>query len=451
MSSDIKISIIGAGSSFIVGLIHDLCLTPNLYGSNISLMDINEERLNSAYILCKRYSEEMNANFRLEKTTDRKRSLKDADFVITVALVDGPRRLSDGWKIAEKHGIKWEGSYHILYDEPFWLNYYQLRLFESITEDILETCPNAWHLLVSNPVLAGVTHLYRKYPNIKLIGLCHGFSEVYNIADILGLEREYFTFEVCGVNHFIWLTHAYFKGRDIFPIIDEWLESKAEEYWKVHPEGILGKKKMNLYKKFGVIPIGDTASITGASWPWWYHSDENTEKLRGSNPREWWQEYITYISNTPNRLKTISQDQSVKVTDACKLDLKRPTGESMVPIIESIACDIPRVFIVNIQNDGEYVPGIPKDFEVEIPALVSKRGVQGIRTKGLPKPIIAYILRDRVATVELELEAFNKGSRDLLLQLLLTDRWVTSEEQANRILEDIFALPYHKELREHYK
>ena len=47
--SDIKISIIGAGGSFTVGLIHDLCLTPNLYGSTISLMDINEERLNSAY------------------------------------------------------------------------------------------------------------------------------------------------------------------------------------------------------------------------------------------------------------------------------------------------------------------------------------------------------------------------------------------------------------------
>ncbi len=77
---------------------------------------------------------------------------------------------------------------------------------------MLEICPNAWHLLVSNPVLAGTTHLYRKYPNIKLVGLCHGFAGVYEIADVLGLEREYMTFEIAGVNHFIWLTHAYYKG-----------------------------------------------------------------------------------------------------------------------------------------------------------------------------------------------------------------------------------------------
>ena len=120
--NNVKISIIGAGGSFTVGLIHDLCLTPNLYGSIISLMDINEDRLNWAYNICERYIKEMEANFKIEKTTDRRESLKGADFVITTALIDGPRRLRDGWTIAEKHGIKWGGSYHILYDEPFWLN-----------------------------------------------------------------------------------------------------------------------------------------------------------------------------------------------------------------------------------------------------------------------------------------------------------------------------------------
>ncbi len=449
--SDIKISIIGAGGSFTVGLIHDLCLTPNLYGCAVSLMDINEERLNSAYNICKRYIEEIGASFKIEKTTDRRKSLRGADFVITTALTDGPRRLREGWTIAEKHGVKWGGSYHILYDEPFWLNYYQLKLFESITEDIFEICPDAWHLLVSNPVLASTTHLYRKYPDIKLVGLCHGFAGVYEIADVLGLEKEHMTFEIAGVNHFIWLTHAYYKGQDIFLMIEEWLKTQAEEYWKSHPEGTLGKKKMDLYHKLGAIPIGDTASITGASWPWWYHSDKSVEEQWGTDSREWWWKYVDHISDTPNRLKAVAGNQSIKISEAFQLDTKQPTGEPMVPIIESISCDIPRIIIVNIQNDGEYVPGIPRDFEVEIPALVSKGGIEGIKTKGLPKPIIAHILRDRVAPVEIELEAYNRGSRDLLVQLVLMDKWITSEKQANELIDDIFALPYHKELREHYK
>ena len=58
----------------------------------------------------------------------------------------------------------------------------------------------------------------------------------------------------------------------------------------------------------------------------------------------------------------------------------------MVPIVESITCDIPRVIIGNIRNSGDFVPGIPRDFEVEIPTLVSRRGIQGIQTRGLPRP-----------------------------------------------------------------
>ena len=42
----IKIAIIGAGSSqFSGGIIRDICVTPNLHGIKITLMDIDEKRL----------------------------------------------------------------------------------------------------------------------------------------------------------------------------------------------------------------------------------------------------------------------------------------------------------------------------------------------------------------------------------------------------------------------
>ena len=122
----------------------------------------------------------------------------------------------------------------------------------------------------------------------------------------------------------------------------------------------------------------------------------------------------------------------------------------MVSILESIACDIPRVLQVNILNRGSYVPGIPQDFEVEIPALCSKRGVEGIQTDGLPAALLAHTLRDRVACVGVELEAYQKGSKEMLLQLILMDPWTRSESQAKALLEDILALPYHAEMRAHY-
>ncbi|MEM0121684.1 MAG: alpha-glucosidase/alpha-galactosidase, partial [Thermoprotei archaeon] len=44
--TSVKIAVIGAGSvAWSATLIRDLCMTPDLRGSTVSLMDINEERL----------------------------------------------------------------------------------------------------------------------------------------------------------------------------------------------------------------------------------------------------------------------------------------------------------------------------------------------------------------------------------------------------------------------
>jgi alpha-galactosidase len=124
-----------------------------------------------------------------------------------------------------------------------------------------EICPDAWHLLVGNPVLAGVTFMGRKYPEHKVVGLCHGHGGIYHLARELGLEREKITFEVPGVNHFIWLTKFYHEGEDAFPLIDRWIAEKAPAYWAEcgNSDG-LGPKAIDLYQRFGVFPIGTRAA-----------------------------------------------------------------------------------------------------------------------------------------------------------------------------------------------
>lgn len=455
--ANIKIAVIGAGGCFVVGLIHDICVTPSLHQSTISFMDINPERLDNSYELCKRYCAEFGVNLKIEKTLDRRAALAGADFVVTIALVDGPRRLSEGWRIARELGYKWPGSYHILYDEPFWLNFYQLRLFEDITRDMLELCPQAWHLLVSNPVLAATTWLQRKYPRCRMVGLCHGFAAAYAIPKGLGLPEGKFDFEIAGVNHFVWLTRATHEGRDIFPLLQQWLTREARAYWdRKEPRAWyscsdpLCPKAMDLFRQLGVIPIGDTANWTGASWPWWYHSDPEVEKFWQTESEAPWFEYVKYIKNTPRRYQEMVADKSRKIADEFKLG-SNPSGEPMIPIMEAITQDRSRVIIVNMLNREEYVEGIPRDFEVEIPAMVSRRGIQGLKTTPLPRPMLAHILRDRVAPVEMELSAYEQGRRALLRQLILMDKWTRDLQHADDLIDAIFALPYHAELREHYQ
>lgn len=448
-----KISIIGAGSAvFSLSMIRDMCLTPNLQGSTVTFMDVNEERLDAAYGLCQRYADQVGIELNLHKTTDRREALRGAEFVVNTALVSGHRAMQDGWEIARKHGYRFGGSYHVVHDEAFWINFYQFRFFEDVVEDILEICPDAWHLLVANPVLAGVTHLSRQYPHHKLVGLCHGYNGVYHLASVLGLDRDRVTFELPGVNHFIWLTHLYHDGQDAMALIDRWIENEAPRYWETcHPCDGMGPKAVDLYQRFGAFPIGDTGNPGGGTWPWWYHVDDATEKRWREDPTEWWHGDRGYFQGTAAQVAEIARiaaDESIRVTDHFP---PRMSGESMVPIIESIACDVPRVHIVNIPNSGDFVPGVPRDFEVEVPALVSKRGIQGIQTGGLPPALISYILHDRVAPVNIELEAYEAGSKQLLLQLILMDPWTRSEQQARGLLQDILDLPYHQEMREHYR
>ncbi len=445
-----QISIIGAGSAvFSLSLIRDICLTPNLRGSTVTFMDIDAGRLDAAFRLCQRYAGEIGIELDLRKTLDRREALVGAEFVINTALVSGHRAMKDGWEIARRHGYRFGGSYHIMHDEAFWINFYQLRLFEDVVEDMLELCPDAWHLLVANPVLAGVTYLARKYPEHNLVGLCHGYGGVYHLAEALGLERDHITFELPGVNHFIWLTHLYHNGEDAFPLIDRWIQEQAPQYWETCPPSDgLGPKAVDLYRKFGAFPIGDTCNPGGGTWPWWYHADAETERRWKEDPDAWW--YQGYFPHTAQRVAEaarLAADESARLTDYFP---PKPSGETMVPLIEAIACDIPRVLIVNILNDGDFVPGVPRDFQVEVPALVSKRGIQGIQTNGLPPELVAYIFRDRIAPVELELEAYETGSRELLFQLIMMDPWSRSEKQALGLLDEILALPYHEEMREHY-
>ncbi len=444
----VKISIIGAGSAvFSLSIIRDICLTPNLRGSTISFMDVNQERLDAAHLLCMRFADEVGSALRLEKTTDRREALKEADFVINTALIGGHERLRTGWEIARKHGYRFGGSLHIMHDEPFWVNFYQLQLFESVIEDMLEICPNAWYVQSANPVMGGITHLARKYPEARIVGLCHGYAEVYEIARILGLEeREHLTFEIPGVNHFIWLTKAYYKGQDVFPMLDKWIETQAER--AKHTGDSLDPKQLDLYRRFGALPIGDTGTDGGGSWGWWYHTDAATEERWQENPERWWSKYFNVTEQEVENIKRISENTSERVTEHYPPQMSH---ESIIPLIESIACDIPRVMIVNVQNKGEYAPGIPRNFSAEIPALVSMRGIDGIQTDGLPAGVLAYALRDCVAPWNLELAAYTSHSKQMLLDLILMDHWTRSEEQANALLEDILALPEHAPMREYYR
>ena len=78
-----KIAIIGAGSLiFTYRLIGDILSFPELENSTLSLMDIDEERLQLITQVAGKMVEQEGWQARIESTLDRREALEDADYVI---------------------------------------------------------------------------------------------------------------------------------------------------------------------------------------------------------------------------------------------------------------------------------------------------------------------------------------------------------------------------------
>jgi len=102
-----------------------------------------------------------------------------------------------------------------------------------------------------------------------------------------------------------------------------------------------------------------------------------------------------------------------------------------------------------VPNRGA-LEGVRDDVVVEVPAIVSGQGVQPLHM-ALPKHLTLHILRTRILTMELGLEAFLTGSRQVLLNTILSDHKTRSYEQAQKIMQALLALPFNETLRKHFK
>jgi alpha-galactosidase len=436
-----RISIIGGGSGqFSLGIVRDLCAIEGLHGSTVSFMDINAERLEAVHDVATRFARERGVDLTFERTTDRRASLEGADFVINSAMVVGWDKRTVSQEVARRHGYRRAvqlGSQH------------QFDLFLSVIRDMEDVCPDAWYIQSANPVFDGCTLITRK-SKIKTVGLCHGFhGGIRKIAKVLGLDAEGMSAEAFGVNHSIWLTKLWHRGRDVYPLLDEWIETKAPAYW-ASPEcdisDHMGPKAVDVYRRLGLYPIGDTVTPGGGSYFRWYHADKETELRWQEDPEAWFDRHVHRVSGRVDDVARLHADPSARVTDVFS---PQPTYETNVTIVDAIANDRPAVFQVNVPNDG-CIPGIADDVVVEIPALVSARGIQGIRTGDLPRRITTHV-QEKIIQMERNLEAFESRDPNALLELVLANPHTRTIEQARAVLDDLLALPFNRQVAEYYR
>ncbi len=463
--ASVKISIIGAGSAiFSVRLTSDICKTKSLSGSVVTLMDVDEKRLDAAYELASRYAKDMKADVHFKKTMDLKDALTGADFVINTALVGGHDFLEKMRKIGEKHGY-YRGidsqEFNMVSDYYTLTNWNQLSYFLKIANMMEELSPNAWLLQAANPVFEGTTLISRN-SKIKMVGFCHGHYAVNNIIDALGLEKEKVDWQIAGFNHAIWLTRFQYNGNDAYPLLDEWIKKNPNGKSPKTPfDDQLSPVAIDNYRFYGRMPIGDTVRNTG----WRYHYDLETKKRWYGEPWggadselgwKWYEDRLIEITTlTSKAAEVLKKDENMTLSDVLSAnssmiprdfaeevenfyDPNTMSGEQHIPFIDAIVNNHTNRFVVNVLNNG-VIPNIPDDVAVEIPAKVDKDGIHPEEiSPSLPPRIVKWYLYPRMMRMEWALEAFEKKDPDLIVEILLRDPRTRSYEQAKGVVEDLF-------------
>jgi alpha-galactosidase/6-phospho-beta-glucosidase family protein len=216
----------------------------------------------------------------------------------------------------------------------------------------------------------------------------------------------------------------------------------------------MSRAAVHQYRLYGLFPVGDTVRKGG----WWYHTDLETKKYWFGEP---WGGPDTELAR-PIFVRNLEQiraaiahavaDPSAKLAELAVelLGGRTMTGEQIVPIIDALANDRTGHFQVNVPNRGA-LAGIPDDVVVEVPAVVSGRGIQPLHVGALPRKIMLEHILPEWLAMEREMQAFATGDRSILLWQVLDSHQTRSYEQATRVLADLLDMDGNEEMDARFK
>lgn len=445
-----KIVCIGAGSAvFGLSNLATIVRSQRLRGSEIVLVDVNEQGLETMIALAQKMNQAWEAGMKIWCTTDRTEALPGADFVV-VSVQVGPREevWELDWQIPLKHGVR----------QPYAENSgpgafahtaRNIPLILDIARDMERLCPQAWFLNFTNPMIR-LTWAIARYTRIKVVGMCHQLYWAYAMAGAVLAERwnlqypddfhvhtdpsnaqqlfqgiaqgyEHMDIKAAGLNHFSWVYDIRDRhtGEDLYPLLRQrWLKEFRRDFEPMTREA---------FEIFGLMPTaGDS------------HMGEYLAWTHDPIAKPWEKYHLKLQSWTENRKRRAdrwAQAHAIVAGERQVDELKNAVSEGVPEIVEAIIYnDNAYHQQVNLPNNGT-IPNLPADAIVEAPGVISGYGIQGLNCPPLPDGI-AELCRRELGLSSLVVEAAVRGDRGLALQALLLDPMINDIDRARAILDD---------------
>ncbi len=418
----INITIIGGGSRlWAISFMKDLTLEKDAHGT-VTLYDIDKKAAQNNVEVGTRMlrvnGEEDRFTYRAEN--DIEKALTGADLVI-IAIEPGriECRKAD-LVLPEEYGIKQTvgdttGPGGLIRARR------ALPLFFDFAKKIEKCCPDAWVINYTNPMTLCTAALYRGFPAIKAFGCCH---EVFHAEDNLCriAERKYgvlpkrreLDVDITGVNHFTFITSAFWNGHDLLKDVDEIVKNPetfsdhtAEAGRRTEEEKWFECDSLvayTFYKNFGVLGAAGDRHLS--EFVPWFLSDEKYLNSLGviSTPYSW------RVRNDREKKAKVFSDEELKVT---------PSGEEGVDIMMALLGEKKLKTNMNMPNRGQ-ISFLPEGRIVESLGLIERDRVTPMVAKN-PPLALQNLIRRISDEQQVALDAILSGDDEMLFQAFLMD------------------------------
>ncbi|WP_207586534.1 glycoside hydrolase family 4 [Halomontanus rarus] len=427
---DVTIAYIGGGSrQWAPNLIQDLAQSP--LDGEVRLYDTHYESAeqNARFGNWVQEREGAVADWHYEATETLEATLTGADVVIISTQYDPAETFVHDLDIPKEYGIYGAvaatigpgGIFRAMRTIP------QYREFAAA---IREYCPDAWVFNYTNPVHFVTRALYDEYPGINALGLCHEvLGTRHRLARYareeldMDAERSDVSVNVKGINHFTWVDEARCKGVDLWPVLEDLVESDhghQEFSWDdLAEESVFTDNwqvTWELFRRFDVLPAaGDRHLIEYATWfmqggqeglnRWGVKRTGSDYRAKHWTPAE--------SDQTTDVEAWLSGEKEFELTES---------NETFVDILLALAGEDTYVTNVNLPNVGQ-VEDLQSDAVVETNALIRAGEVRPTAAGGFPRPVRSLI-RGHIDTIETVIEASRDGDLDAAFQGFLIDQQI---------------------------
>ncbi len=454
-----KIALIGAGSTvFAKNILGDILSFPELAEVEISLHDIDEERLRTTEVVARRLANSVGAHLRLETSTDRRACLDGADYTITMFQVGGyqPATVVD-FEIPKKYGLR-QTIGDTLGIGGIFRGLRSIPVLLGVCCDMESLCPDAILLNYVNP-MAILCWAVAGASKIKTVGLCHSVqSTAAQLAQDLGVPLDEIGYLCAGINHlafYLKLEHHQKNGAviDLYPRLQQiaakgrapdwnrvryavlerlgYFVTESSEHFAEYVPWFIKRDRPDLIEKYN-IPLDEylmRCELQAQGWQILQH--------KVADP--------SFDAETPLRRMMeaagLAEEMIARLlATTANLDGHTLSNEYGALIIHSLVTGTPRVVYGNVPNRG-LIANLPADCVVEVPCLVDHNGIQPTQIGVLP-PQLAALMQTNINVQALTVEAAFTHRRDHIFHAALLDPHTAAEldlEQIEALVEEMIA------------